>query len=476
MGKIARYLNRELNNSLIYIIEAGFSGILSIGFYVFIAYTLTLEEVGAYSLAVVYGSILAAIANLGLSAGYERSYFEFNKTSAERGSLIFTIQIFASIFIISALILGVVFSNIISIMIFNSDRYIFLWIFVLISLNISEFCKFYFAYLKNSRQARLFSFLHASQVFLNFFLAYVFLIVMNKDFLWLGVALLISHLAILIFSLFHQIMTLPFSIKYSYFNEVIKISLPLTPRVLIGFIGTQFDKIILSQVSSLSDIGVYSVAHRIAMIIYMFMNALGRVWSPILYENLFDKKSEKDPDISFLSIFMYFSLIPAIILILFSQEILLFLPESYAWGYQIIIFLSLYYSLLFFGKVNGPQLMYAKKTWLISGLSVLNVLLSIAITYPMVIAFDAVGASIGMLLSGIVMGLIYFYQANKHAYIVWDFSVIGILLLFLITACLLNVSVNLISTSFTIQALIKMFFLIVIFNYGYKMNFFKIKL
>ena len=78
MGRIKLLVKKEINDSLIYSVETVFSGILSIAFYIFIANFLTLADVGAYSLALVYSSIIAGIANLGLSAGYERTYFEFN--------------------------------------------------------------------------------------------------------------------------------------------------------------------------------------------------------------------------------------------------------------------------------------------------------------------------------------------------------------------------------------------------------------
>ena len=84
MGRIKLLVKKEINDSLIYSVETVFSGILSIAFYVFIANFLTLADVGAYSLALVYSSIIAGIANLGLSAGYERTYFEFTKNLQEK--------------------------------------------------------------------------------------------------------------------------------------------------------------------------------------------------------------------------------------------------------------------------------------------------------------------------------------------------------------------------------------------------------
>ena len=201
--------------------------------------------------------------------------------------------------------------------------------------------------------------MHLGQVVTNFLLAYLFLIILEKDLYWLGAAFLFSHGITLILLLFHQVMTLPILIKLKYFLVVAKIAFPLTPRVLIGFVGTQFDKIILSQVSSLDALGIYSIAHRISMTIYMFMNALGRVWTPKLYEYLFENNSKKEN--SFLSLYMYISLFPALVLILFSQEVLIVFPDSYSWAFVVIILLCLYYSVLFIGKINGPQLIFAKK-------------------------------------------------------------------------------------------------------------------
>ena len=61
MDKNKLLVKKEVNDSIIYSIETGFSGILSIAFYVFIANYITIADVGAYSLALVYSSIFAGI-------------------------------------------------------------------------------------------------------------------------------------------------------------------------------------------------------------------------------------------------------------------------------------------------------------------------------------------------------------------------------------------------------------------------------
>ena len=312
--------------------------------------------------------------------------------------------------------------------------------------------------------------MHTFQVSINFLLAFIFLVILEKDLAWLGLALLFSHLLILVLSLYHQLRNLPFIINIKYFYEISKISLPLTPRVLIGFIGTQFDKIIISQVSSLETLGIYSIAHRVSMIVYMFSNALGRVWTPKLFEHLF---GHPESNTKFIEVYMYISFIPAIILILFSKEVLLLFPESYGWGYIIIIFLTIYYSILFIGKINGPQLIYAKKSWLISWLSLANITISVAITYPLALKYDATGAASGMLITGFLMGIIYLLFANKYAPIIWNYIRLIKIFMFLIVASLFVIISHQTSISYTLELSIKTIILILFILYGYTMKFVK---
>ncbi|MDC1035054.1 lipopolysaccharide biosynthesis protein, partial [Alphaproteobacteria bacterium] len=435
MDQIKLLDKKEFTHSFIYTLETGVSGFLSIAFYIFVANYISVSELGAYSLALVYATILAGIANLGLSAGYERTYFEYVNGFHKKGSLICSVQFFSLPILIITVVFGIFFSSQISNIFFGDKNYQLLWVLILIGQNISEFSKFYLAYLKNTRQAKLFSLIHFLQVFINFVLAYIFLVILGKDLYWLGLALLLSHTVTLIIILFHQLKNLPFIINFKDFFVVAKISLPLTPKVLVGFIGTQFDKIIISQLSSLDVLGIYSVAQRISMTIYMFMNALYKVWQPKLYEHLFKKNTELDTE--FITVYMYLSLFPSLILILFAQEIIMVFPESYENSYIIIVLLSLHFSTLFMGKINGPQLMFAKKTFILSVLSIINVIVSIAVIYPLVILYEAIGAAGGLLASSIIVSSLIFVIANKYAPIFWNYKKIALIYLYLIIASII---------------------------------------
>jgi len=410
---------KELGDSAVYGFESVFSGLCSLLFYVLIANCLDVKEVGAYALVIVYASVLASVANFGLVSGYERTYFEFTENVKQKGKLLSSLQVFSCSSIMAAVLLGGYFSQFIATNLFGAE-YARLWVLVLCGVAISEFNKFYLTYLRNSRQAKLFAYLHVTQVLINLFLGYLLLLIYDNSVESIGVSLLFSHLVILFWMYIHQVRNLPQIVNMDTFQLVARLSLPLTPRILAGFIGTQFDKIIISQVSSLDSLGVYSVAQRLAMSVYMLMNAMGRVWQPKLYEELFQKGSETNT--SFLLEYMAISFLPALLLIVFSQEIFMFFPNAYEAGFKIVVILCLYYLVLYLSKITGQQLLFAKKAWLISGLSMLTIATNVAVTYPLVIEFDALGAAAGITLASLLMGLISFYFAQKYAYLQWNFS------------------------------------------------------
>jgi O-antigen/teichoic acid export membrane protein len=455
-------ITKNIKDSVIYSLETVFSGIISIAFYILIANFLDLTDVGAYTLIVVYASIIAGVANLGLATGYERNFFEFLGTKSERGSLLATVQFFSFISIIIFTSIGILFSEHIIYFLFENRNYIKLWVLILIGANVSEFTKFYFIYLRNNKDSGLYSVLHFTQVVINFILAYFYLIINGKGVLWLGYSFLISHGLILTLCWIHQLKTLPFSVDVKKFINIIKISLPLTPRVFIGFMGSQFDKIIISLIASLDSLAIYSIASKIASAIYMLMNALGRVYQPKLYENLFDGAQEKNVD--YLFSYMFVSFLPALLVMLFSKEILYFFPKEYLEGNLILIVLSFYSTLLFLGKVNGPQLLFAKRTWLISGLSFAAVILNMLITYPLVLTYGALGAAIGTLISGICIGFVRFQLAQKHARLIWNYKKIFFCYGFMIFGFIISIFIESYLINNYYQIILK---IIMIFLYFY---------
>ena len=93
------------------------------------------------------------------------------------------------------------------------------------------------------------------------------------------------------------------------------------------------------------------------------------------------------------------------------------------------------YTTYFFGKI--PQLLYAKKTYLITGLTLINIFLNIGLNLYMIPLYGLNGAVFATFSSGVISGGLSFYYSQKYTPISWDymflFLVISFLLLSIVT-------------------------------------------
>ena len=167
------------------------------------------------------------------------------------------------------------------------------------------------------------------------------------------------------------------------------------------------------------------------------MTAIENAYSPEVYRRLFskDKRIRKSVG-SFLTPFFYLSILFCLFVSLFSYEILYMLtPKEFHSATPVISILVLLYGFYFFGK--QPQLMYAKKTGLISLLTFISIGLNIALNIPLIKYFGIMGAAWGTLLSGLISTAISFYYGQKYTPIKYE-KILLLILVYFITIVLIN--------------------------------------
>jgi len=246
-----------------------------------------------------------------------------------------------------------------------------------------------------------------------------------------------KKLATVLFALLFLVLRreLPIGFDKGMLKAMLKISLPLTPRILFGFMSTKLDKILLGLIGSSASVGIYHMGQVFAATIFQFMTGLDRVFQPELYRKLFaDKHTNNSYEINnYILPFFYISIFVALIVVLFSKEFVLqFLSVEYQKATPIISILSIYYASLFFGKVTGNQLIYAKKTYLTTLVTLLGIAINFGLNIPFIINWGIVGAAWATTISGIIMTIVSFYFAQKHAKITWQWkSIFTIYSLFL---------------------------------------------
>ena len=433
-------MSKSIKNSSLYLFQIAISGVLMLILMPIISKYLLPNELGVFVLTQVYASIAVGVANLGMLVGYERNFFIFEKSGGESAKLISSAVLFVTFNLLALLVLVYLFQREISDLIFTAEVPSNLLVMVLIGASTSSLSQYYLTFLKNSSMARSYIKYMIVNSIIYFMIAILLMTLAELGPMALAYAWASSN-TVLFFSLFLILKkALPIGFDMGMFRQMLKISLPLTPRVFFGFLNTQFDKILLGMIGSNSLVGVYHMGQTFAMTIFQFMTGLSRVFQPEIYRKLFAGTHAKNSNEinQYLLPFFYVSIFMALIVVLFSREFVsIFLSHEYQDATIIIIILSIYYVSMFFGKVTGTQLIYAKKTYITTLLMFAGITINVGLNIPFIIKWGVVGAAWATTISGVIMTIAGYVVAQRYVKITWEWKpILVIYSMFLIAVAL----------------------------------------
>ena len=427
--------SKSFKNSILFLVPVIIGNLMPIITLPFFTRELSTEEYGIFTLSQVYAVFINGVANFGLLAGFERSYFEFKNTFM-RTSLLYSIVMFVMLASFLFTLVTFTFERFLLTNLFHIEGYQNLLTLSYLATAVSGFKLYFLSYFKNSEDAKSFVFYSIDETILTTIFSLVLVAAFELRVYGLILGQLISAtfvyiLLIVRFSAKHRL-----SLDLVALKASLKFSLPLTPKIFFGVLGSQLDKYLIGLLSSLGGVGVYNIAQKIANVTFTFMTAVQNVFSPQVYSRMFEmEKGAASKAIGmYLTPFYYISIFVGLCISLFSEEVILILfPIEYHDSINITSIFSMLYASYFFSK--HPQLVYAKKTWLSSLLFVLAIVLNIIINIPFAKNWGPIGVAWGSLLSAVIWGAVYFYISQKSFYIHWESrKIIMISLIFVLSA------------------------------------------
>lgn len=423
---------KQIKDTFIYLLPASFNNLIPLLTMPIFTRILTMEDFGVLALSQIYAVFVSGVANLGLTVGYDRNFFQCKdeKRTAELlySSLLFVITVFT----IFAL-LTYFFKSPLSRLILGSTEYsnILFWVFC--STGIMSFKIYYLNYFKNTVNAKAFAMYTINESILTVVLSLFMVVYMRIGVIGLVWGQLLASLVNFILLTIKILKELTISFNWPVLRDSLKISYPLTPKIFFGVIGTQFDKYMIGLMSSVGGVGIYSIGQKMALITFACMTAIYNVYQPQVYKRMFDLGKNGGKSVgSYLTPFAYASIAIVLLVSLFSEEIISILtPESYYGAIEIVIILSMFYGSLFFGMQN--QLVFAKKTHLVPILSIVSIILNVALNIPFIMKWGAIGAAWATFLAGLISGSVSFAVSQYYYKIMWEYKKIGAI--FLIFFC-----------------------------------------
>jgi O-antigen/teichoic acid export membrane protein len=392
----------------------------------FTTYYLTPGELGQFALAQVWIMLSANLANFGLKGSYERTFFAYEQTdeSAQllHSALIFVlvnlIIIFGFLWIFESHIKGLILNN-------PDQSHLLLWIFLGIAL--SELSEYYLIFLKNAGLVSHYVKFTLIRVIVNFIVVLVLLHFFQFKTLSLAYGLVASNIVLLLILILHQGM--PLSFNKRLLKEMLKIALPLTPKILLSSLNSKIDKMLLGAIGSTELVGVYHIGQSIALIVFQVMVALDKVFKPEFHRKLFaNKYGNNSTEINnYILPFFYTSIFIALLFGLFSADIVAVLfSRKYNDLPIIAVILSINYAVIFFGIVTSAQLIQAKKGFVIIYLALFSLVLGSILNVIFIYYWGIFGAAWAVTVTTAISTIMGFLFAQKYIKIYWDLKSIFI--------------------------------------------------
>ena len=428
---------KQAKNLFWYLFSFGGNSFIQLISLSFFSKYLSKEDFGVYALIAVFGIITVSISNLGLLSVYQRNFFDLDEKSKEE--LLFSIISFIVMNLIMIILITLFFFEGINAIFFKKKLGSFLWLligqtyFVVHSIN-----QFFFAKLKNTYKAKIFSYLTLLEKSLAFGIALLIIIIFHYTYEAILLGQMCSVLILFFYFLWCNIFGKGLKFNLGLLKASLKLSIPLSPVQIVKVIGNQSDKYMISYFGNFSGLGVYDIALKIGNLSFVFNTALQNVFSPKVYQQLFLNDRNKLKKIGeYLTPFYFLTFLFSLIICLFVEEIIFFfLNNKFHEAIPIVVLFSSLYSIQFFTK--QPQLLFAKKTKLLSVISLLFIAINIITNFPFIYYFGILGAAYSTIITELCM-LLFITIMDKNCLTEWEYKKIFLIFisyLFIISSIL----------------------------------------
>lgn len=446
---------QQIKNSLIYLIPV-VTGLVT-PFITLPIFTriLTKEDYGVLALAQVYAIFVNGLANFGMTVAYDRNYFQYHGSRSETSKLLYSTLSFVVLNFVFLAALTYFFQTRLSMFIMGSGEHGNILFWAVCAQFFVGVNYYYLAYFKNSEAAKRFVGYTIAGTLINLVVVLFLVAYFRVGVIGIVYAHAFSAGIIFIILSLKFVTILTPSWDKVIFLESLRISYPLTPRIFLGVIGTQFDKYMIRLLASVGGTGVYSIGQRIAYLVFSFMTAIQNVFAPQVYKRMFDLGKKGGAAVGrYLTPFAYVTVALALVIALFSEEVITVLtPKSYHGAVNIVTILAMFYALMFFGK--QPQLIFAKKTGVTSLLTVMSIGLNVALNVPFIIWWGAIGAAWATLLAAVISRVVTFVVSQHYYKIKWEYKKIGSTFFIFFTSAILMILMRHFSVAYEIRLTLK---------------------
>lgn len=285
--------------------------------------------------------------------------------------------------------------------------------------------QFWQGQLRWALRSKEFTYNSIAYTILTYTLSVIFIVYMDLKLEGYFLATLLSSTLMATYAIYIQRDLLVPVFSDKILRELLSYSTPLVFSSVAIIASNYMDRIVIKDLLSLHDLGVYGVGFRISSMVALLISGVQIALSPLIFNHYQEKETPaKINQIAMVFSFCCFILIAA--LGLFSREIVAIASEEYYDAWKIIPIIGA--ATLFANSyIFTPGISLAKKTQLVVYINVSMLLLNLGLNYLLVPYIGFEGAAFSTLFCAIILLSLYAFFSQRLYKIPFDavFIIVG---------------------------------------------------
>jgi O-antigen/teichoic acid export membrane protein len=203
-------------------------------------------------------------------------------------------------------------------------------------------------------------------------------------------------------------------VEWSHVSRSLAFGLPFIPHLLAGWVLTFVDRVMLQRMVPMDDVGRYTLAITLGMVMLMIVTSIKDAYAPYYYNLL---SSNPHPEKKVVRIFsMYVTVIGLLALLgsLFAGELIMLLtPARYHESAKYVAPVLFGYLFLGYYFNVGMAIFYHKKTKVLPVLTGIAAVCNITLNYLLIPRFGAIAAAWNTYACYAIMFTVYYIIAQR---------------------------------------------------------------
>jgi O-antigen/teichoic acid export membrane protein len=402
---------------------------------------LTPTDFGTQDLVLSVVSVLVMFLVLGMDSAVMQNYYECEEI--ERNKLVSTFlwfEFFFSIFIVAFIS---IFAKPICIFLFKDPNLTNYFRLGIASVPFSLVAGAMLNTLRITFQSKKFIILSNFGIFSQVILAILLVVVFRLGVFGVLMAILVSYFLQAFIGFFLTLNDFSFTLSFYWLPKLLKIGIPLIPAALSFWVMSYSNRFFLLQNASLEEVGLLSVVNRISSILLIFLSAFSSAWGPYAYNLATDKELARVTFGKILTFFTLFSMLAAVMLSVFSRELILVLASSiYENGASLVIIYcvsSVLWSIIY---IVGIGTGLAKKNYHYTISVILGAIICIIFNYLLIPIYGVAGAAYSTLIGNLLATIYMFFAGQYYFKVHYDLKKVGLITLVLLGAAYAGLQID----------------------------------